>query len=69
MKKDEGLYSGDGSHPAKRGNYLGACVFYNALYNERVKKKAAHIADSDKIRDVASMAGLVSPPRLLPQQR
>ena len=62
MKKDEGLYSKDGSHPAMRGHYLGACVFYSALYNESVGKEAPDVKNSDDIRSAASAARLVSLP-------
>jgi len=62
MKKDEGLYSKDGSHPAKRGNYLGACVFYNALYNEEVKKVDGNVEGADDISSAATAARLVSLP-------
>ncbi len=58
MKQDDGLYAKDGSHPAQRGNYLGACVFYNALYNEKIEKRADEIKGSDEIRDAASMAAM-----------
>jgi hypothetical protein len=62
VKKDEGLYSKDGSHPAKRGNYLGACVFYSALYNEEVKKADGSVKNSDAIREAAAAAGLANLP-------
>jgi hypothetical protein len=58
MKKDKGLYTRDGSHPGKRGNYLGACVFYSTLYNKEVQKQAQGIADSESIRRVAATAAL-----------
>ena len=33
LKRDE-LWSKDGSHPSKVGNYLAACVFYAKLFGE-----------------------------------
>lgn len=62
MKQDEGLYTKDGSHPAKRGNYLGACVFFSALYNEKLEGDAKDIEGSESIRGAASMARLVPLP-------
>lgn len=62
MKQDDGLCAKDGSHPAKRGNCLGARVFYSALCNETVGKRPGEIKGSDEIRDAATMAGLVTLP-------
>lgn len=68
-KQDDGLYAKDGSHPAKRGNYLGACVFYTAFYNETVGKRADEVEGSDEIRRTAAMAGLVTLPYPLRSNR
>lgn len=43
------LYANDGSHPAKQGNYLAACVFYSSLYNAEVKQPDKKMPDASKI--------------------
>jgi hypothetical protein len=50
--KDKGLYTKDGSHPDKRGIYLGACTFYSAFYNESIKKPAHNIKGASAIINV-----------------
>ncbi|MCP5537057.1 MAG: hypothetical protein H7A51_12630 [Akkermansiaceae bacterium] len=62
MKKDDGLYAADGSHPAKRGNYLGACVFYSSLYDAKVTQSARDIPDAETIRRAAASARLAPLP-------
>ncbi len=60
--KDQGLYAKDGSHPAKRGVYLGACVFYSDFYDETIQKKARDIEDADIIAGSAAAARLARLP-------
>ncbi|BDS07805.1 hypothetical protein NT6N_28450 [Oceaniferula spumae] len=58
--KDKNLYAKDGSHPAKTGNYLGACVFFTAFYDQVVERV------DDKRADAAEMAKLARSARLQP---
>lgn len=62
VKNDEGLYANDGSHPAPRGNYLAACVFFSAFYNETVEEPAREIEDAAGIADAATAAKRVELP-------
>lgn len=54
--KGENLYTKDGSHPAKSGNYLGACVFYSCLYGELVEKADRKVPESGSIVKLAGAA-------------
>jgi len=56
--KDKGLYAADGSHPASRGNYLGACVFYVAFYNQPVRRPSRRIMGAAEIAKAAEAAKL-----------
>lgn len=54
--KDAHLYAPDGSHPMKTGNYLGACVFYSALYDAEVKKADRKVPDAAAMTKLATAA-------------
>lgn len=66
MRKDEGLYTRDGSHPDRRGNYLSACVFYSAMFDEGVKKPARNVEDARVLAEAAGSARLKPLPYPLP---
>lgn len=55
--KDALLYAKDGSHPGVGGNYLGACVFYCAFYDQAVTSAAeAKVADAEDLAQAACAA-------------
>lgn len=62
LGKDEGLYTKDGSHPGKRGNYLAACVFFSAFYNAQVSQKSEGIDGWEGLAASAATARLVRRP-------
>lgn len=53
---DDGLYSEDGSHPLNSGNFLGSCVFYSALFGEKVTKPESRIENAQLIAKLAESA-------------
>lgn len=41
-KSDIVLFAADGAHPALRGSYIGACVFYSTIFGERLSENTYH---------------------------
>jgi len=62
-----GLYSIDGSHPNATGNYLGACVFYTAIFNKIVKNPNEKIKQANELVTKAYEARLKPLPYPLPE--
>ncbi|NWK57283.1 hypothetical protein HW115_16800 [Verrucomicrobiaceae bacterium N1E253] len=55
---DVGLYAKDGSHPAAAGNFLGACVFYSAFYDQEVKQTQSKVPKAKALKQAAASVRL-----------
>lgn len=63
-----GLYTRDGSHPDRAGNYLAACVFYSCFYGEAVKAAARGVPGAAALAKAAASARTEPLPYPLPAQ-